>query len=289
MPKRTDEFQTLITLIKHQLALEGVKVTESVELLDRRTGKKREVDIVLESCLAGDKVVVGIECTRQARPATIEWVERMAGKHEYLSTDKLILISKSGFRPDAVEDARIRGIDTYSLEKATAAHWKNTMNLKDVAFLHRRLYPSDFKFVCEETNPDSLQIKLSEIILHFDDGERVIPLTYPIQKILTDPYTHEKVNAKGQIPIELIFREGTYFLKPDKSRVIIHSVKFIVSYQEDESTIELQYGSLAGAQVAYGSADNLFGKVVVSIVEDPDGTGKLSVTVLPKKNKKSKK
>jgi hypothetical protein len=68
--------------------------------------------------------------------------------------------------------------------------------------------------------------------------------------------------------------------------VIIHSVKFIVSYQEDESTIELQYGSLAGAQVAYGSADNLFGKVVVSIVEDPDGTGKLSATVLPKKNKK---
>ena len=41
--------------------------------------------------------MIGIECTAGGRPATVEWVNEMIGKHGELPVDKTILVSKSGF------------------------------------------------------------------------------------------------------------------------------------------------------------------------------------------------
>lgn len=285
MPKRTNEFQSLITLIKQQLACEGVRVTESKELIDSGTGEKREVDIVLESSLAGHMIVVGIECTSQTRPATVEWVEQMAAKHQFLPTDKLVLISKSGFTEGAIEKARLLTIDTCSLEEATAANWKTAMNLREVLFMHRRLYPAEFTFEVAGMTNASSQVRLSDILLHFEDGERTVRLVSLIRRILADTDVRAEVDANGQASRKLTFREGTYFLAPDGSQVTIQSVHFVIRYMEDESTIQLHYGSLGESQIAYGSAHNRFGTVVVSIVEGSDEPGILSAKVIPQKEK----
>ena len=73
MPRRTNPFQQLIYLIQHHLAA-CATVTESKFLVDKQTGGQVEVDIVVETKVGGILLVVGIECTAQARPATVEWV-----------------------------------------------------------------------------------------------------------------------------------------------------------------------------------------------------------------------
>ena len=95
MPKRTNEFQKLIYLIQHQLADDAI-VTESKLLLDNTTGKKVEVDIVVDTQKGGIPIIIGFECTAKTRPATVEWINQMIGKHQGLPTDKVVLVSKSG-------------------------------------------------------------------------------------------------------------------------------------------------------------------------------------------------
>src|SRR6266852_4573708 len=98
MPKRTNDFQRLIYLIHHQLMGEAT-VTESKFLYDSAADSNREVDIVIEIQAGEYPLIIGIECQGRGRVATVEWVEQMATKHKTLSTNKLILVSQSGFTP----------------------------------------------------------------------------------------------------------------------------------------------------------------------------------------------
>ena len=89
MPKRTTEFQKLVYLVKKHSAA-GSTVTESKFLADSK-GKKREVDICIESNIDGIPLIISTECIESKRLATVEWVERMKGKHDDLPTDVLVL------------------------------------------------------------------------------------------------------------------------------------------------------------------------------------------------------
>jgi Restriction endonuclease len=101
MPKRTDRFQELITVLTQVLGKDVA--TPYAMLTDNVLGVGREVDIVVEGEVSDHKVVVGIECRAWKRPQTVEWVEAMYGKHAHLPTDKLVLVSASGFRPNALK------------------------------------------------------------------------------------------------------------------------------------------------------------------------------------------
>jgi hypothetical protein len=111
-------FQEVVAIIHEHLA-EGATVEESAMLVNRVTGRQREVDVVVRTNAASHEVVVGIEVTRAGRKATVEWVERM-GKHQNLPTDKLVLVAVSGFRHHAGEAARAAGVATIEPEDLDA-------------------------------------------------------------------------------------------------------------------------------------------------------------------------
>jgi hypothetical protein len=115
MPKRSNDFQVITYLVKKCLSADAV-VEESAMLADRLTGAEREVDVTVRQSIAGDEVVVSIECVDHTRPADVGWVEKMGGKHEHLPTDKLVLASRSGFTRGALVAAHKRGFVTASLQ-----------------------------------------------------------------------------------------------------------------------------------------------------------------------------
>jgi len=123
MPKRSNEFQKLIYLIKRQIAKNSI-VYESKMLNDIRTDSSVEVDIIIETEIFGIELIVGIECTSTKRPATVEWVREMLGKHQDLPIDKTILVSKSGFSKEALKKAALSGITAITFEEAGSEDWK---------------------------------------------------------------------------------------------------------------------------------------------------------------------
>jgi hypothetical protein len=102
MPKRSTPIQAIVRLVRQHFAQPGVTITESKELRDAVLGIDREVDIVIEGELDGEPMVISVEVIEHGRPATLPWVEQILRKHRNLPTNRLLLVSKSGFSPKAV-------------------------------------------------------------------------------------------------------------------------------------------------------------------------------------------
>ena len=79
-------------------------------LVDRITGRSREVDVCVRGVLATQQVVVSIECRDRTRPADVTWVDEMHTKHSRLATNLLILASHSSFTAEAIRVADGYGI-----------------------------------------------------------------------------------------------------------------------------------------------------------------------------------
>lgn len=102
MPKRSTPLQAIVRLVREHFAQPGAIVTESKMLRDAVLGIECEVDIVIEGEFDGEPMVISIEVIERSRPATLEWVRGMLRKHQDLPTNRLLLVSKSGFTRNAL-------------------------------------------------------------------------------------------------------------------------------------------------------------------------------------------
>jgi hypothetical protein len=101
MPKRSNQRQQVVEMLRTLAAVEGAVVTPS-KMLPHMSGGDREVDVVVEHHVDGETFTQSFEVVDHGRPATVEWVERMLKKHEGLPTDRLCLVSWSGFSAGAL-------------------------------------------------------------------------------------------------------------------------------------------------------------------------------------------
>ena len=115
MPRRSNLFQDVVAIIHAHMAADAT-VEASAPLKNRLTGEGREVDVVVRSEAAGHGVTVAVEASSTGRRASVEWVERMFAKHADLPTDKLVLVSESGFTAQARTYADAKGIVAISPE-----------------------------------------------------------------------------------------------------------------------------------------------------------------------------
>lgn len=132
MPARTNQFQKLVYEIERQLAPLGAIVEESAMLPERVTGELREVDILVSLDEGHHRVRIGIECQDRSRPATKQWVEAIAKKHEELGINKTVLISSSGFYAAARRRAESLFISVLDITGIDKADWPTEVlrNLK---------------------------------------------------------------------------------------------------------------------------------------------------------------
>lgn len=99
----------VVHFLRQHWAQPGVTITESKLLYDSHAGIEREVDVVVEGTFDGDPVVTSIEVIEHGRPGSITWVEQQIAKHRYLPTNRLVLISKSGFTAKALKIVGLEG------------------------------------------------------------------------------------------------------------------------------------------------------------------------------------
>ena len=274
MPPRFNEFQTLVHLIQAQLAPKDFTVTEGKPLSDRRTGKPREVDVVIEGPVGPNRVVICVEARKSRRRADVEWVERMCAKHENLETNKLVLVSPRGFTRRASEEARLRGADALTLKQAAQLDWRSPVPLKTMLLTYRRLYPSQFIARIDSTPGGFPTGRLREFILDFENGARRVPLTDVIKLGLQDADLNKRMAEDTLGPdrwgsrTTLEFRSGTRLVAPDGRSVIIHDLSFLARYRESAGKVDLQFARLGATSLIHGSATADFG-TLVAVMTDP--------------------
>jgi hypothetical protein len=121
MPRRTNIFQEIVAIIHEHMAGDA-RVEESAMLINRATGRKREVDVVIRSQVAGYDLIVAVEAIARGRRADAPWVESMIAKHAELPTSKLVLVSEAGFSAAARELAEAKGVGVVAPEDLNPEH-----------------------------------------------------------------------------------------------------------------------------------------------------------------------
>jgi hypothetical protein len=123
MPARSNQFQRLVYEIERQLAPLGAVVEESAMLPERISHELREVDILVSLDEGYHRVRIGIECQDKSRPASKQWVEAIAKKHEELGINKTVLVSSSGFYSTARRLAESFFMSVIDLANMSRADW----------------------------------------------------------------------------------------------------------------------------------------------------------------------
>ena len=278
MPKRSNAFQNLLHVIYRQLAGDAI-VTESRMLIDRVTGEQREVDIVVESNLASHGITIGVECMAKNRRACVEWVERMRGKHKDLPTDKLILVSQSGFYKTALRKAQFYRIETMSLGDAMKTDWTKTVRRssemtfeyydnKAIYSLYLRGSDNEI-FACGPPN---------EWVVSFDDGTEATINQFVNTIIASDEVRANvlRILDAGGGPRILIqyARERAWSIRDEggSSREIV-GLQITLETGKETTSITLKHGSMCGYQVSFGEGKYSRGMVSFANLESEVGPG----------------
>ncbi len=306
MPKRSNEFQKIVLLLKKHFAPSEATVTESKMLKHRITGEEKEVDICIAQMIAGHSFVLSIECTDTARNVTAEWVERMRGKHEHLETDKLVLISSAGFSDNALKEAKGLGIETYSFEelndesaelifKNTKSLWHKvvTLSAKKVLFLIESI---------GELPEENLSVSSNTLIFN-EKGEIISEAKELVEFLLADPNNVGKPVTRDatenhkwfEIHIEKaeeVYNNNPIFIKYLEGN-LLRKIKSIYISGELTPTINefpLIQGKIGEDNIAWGTGKIQDKEAIIFTTENRKGERRMTIsTDFDAKGKKFKK
>jgi len=298
MPKRTNEFQKLVYLVrKHSAA--GSTVTESKLLVDSKTGEEREVDIYIESNVDGIPVNISIECTETERPVSSEWVERMKGKHEDLPTDVLVLVSRSGFYKPAIDKAKAYRKHVIALETLDETSAERLFNGANSLFC-KTSAQTPTKVVIGLAAGDGLPAKEETFLLPADNtimifngsGQEIGSLQILVSQILRSPKAicqflkicedkHKQFTARSDSVTD--GQGNPIFLRHDgpNHRILrlIASVTISGDVVVNTSPLALDHGKLEDTTVAWGTVPYEGKQALLVASQDKTGTTKASFDI----------
>ncbi|MBK6742992.1 MAG: hypothetical protein IPG66_08450 [Hydrogenophilales bacterium] len=200
MPKRSNDFQRLIYLVRLNLS-EGAKVTESKMMRDRLTKRFREVDVVIDGKVGSQRVFVSIECRDHQRVADVGWVDAMKAKHDRLDTNALLLASRSGFTPEARDVASKYGIELFTLEDIDDA------NIPALLGPNGNLWLKSVTITAEKVSIRVAQVGLlapetvataPDNLLYLDDGSELCQTKELVDGLLKSPRARDYLLAEGK-------------------------------------------------------------------------------------------
>jgi hypothetical protein len=292
MPKRSNDFQKLVYLVRLNLAA-GATVTESKMLPDLLTHRKREVDVCVEGHVGGHGVKVCIECRDHKRPSDVGWVDAMKAKHERLPTHALILVSRSGFTNEARDVAQRYGIEALALEEveqadfqallgATGSLWNKSVTLTAQKVIVRVVATPTLEAENVAVMPDNL--------VYASDGTELGPIAQLVQLMLYRPEAQRRFLSEGKqehVWFELRWQpprdtHGNPLFLKKLDPLLLREIEHITIKGPSQFRIEefrLRRGTLGNIHLAWGKTD-IFGKdALVVATRDEAGVEKFSFTL----------
>ncbi|MCH8041967.1 MAG: hypothetical protein IH977_16735 [Nitrospinae bacterium] len=277
MPKRSNAFQKLIALVNKQLA-EHAHVVESPLLTDTVTGEPREVDVLIETPIAGYEIRLAVECIDRKRKADVTWVEKMFQKHQCLPTDKLILVSRSGFSSAAIHKAQFFNIKVLTLEDAIEQNW--LQKIQSIAISSVQLRITGYALQLLDTLEDGI-VKGPPVLFdpegHPGDLLSLIRTEImskvDLNKFLIDLLIDKKDSKEMVLAVDLttgIYRQW-YLIDSLGKKHHIKWFRMHVRVERSEKTNEVQHRRYADANIAFAFLDEDQTDIVV-FVQSRDGT-----------------
>jgi len=289
MPKRTNDFQKLVYLVRVNLA-EVAKVTESKMLTDRVTKRLREVDVCIEGRVGGQRVTVCIECRDHQRIADVTWVDMMKAKHERLPTNVLILASRSGFTPEARDVATGFGIETFSLTDvdevdfpalldSASSLWTKSITIA-VAHVLVRVRPSP------SLAGETVRVSPTNLV-YSSEGAEICPISALVEMLLKSPRAQQYLSdgTEEHIRFELTWAPPSdnlgnpFFMKKVEPEMFreIESIEIAGPCKFEIAKFGVRRGKMFDVHVAWGKTKIHGREAMVVATRTAGGEEKLSI------------
>jgi len=126
MPKRSNPFQELVTLIQEALVPTGATVTPSAMVPGRTSGNLREIDVLVETAVGPYAIKIAVEAKDEGRKLDVTKIETIIGKYRgsgALQVNKIIVVARNGFTQEARTRAQDEDIDLLTLNEAKLCPW----------------------------------------------------------------------------------------------------------------------------------------------------------------------
>jgi hypothetical protein len=294
VPGRTNDFQELITLLIQTLGED--RATPSAMVRSKVPGvRKREIDIRVEAEADGLPLYIGIEASAsKSRRKSVEWVERMNGKHDHLSTSKLVLVSSSGFTKDALKLAEHYDIKAITPGEVTSGFVGEIVNNLTSMWLETLNFTAE-KVIFQLDPPTSLSVEVrpdiwaSVGIYHADStlvcSAAQLATHWVREKIdlscvnLRDVQHEKEKRFNLDQPGPVIINGAPIFLlgAEDSPEPAMHTLRRVTRFEIDGkldvsgTEVPLEHGHFDGANYSKGTAVLNDLKFHWAIVEGEDG------------------
>lgn len=126
MPKRTNDFQKLVTLVQRALAPNGAKITESHLVDVPGQSEPREIDILIETDVGPYRIRIAVEAKDEGRKLDSTKFEAIVGKYFLdggVKVNKVVIVTHRGFYKPVIERARQLDVDLLTLKEASELDW----------------------------------------------------------------------------------------------------------------------------------------------------------------------
>lgn len=299
MPKRSNEFQTLIALIESALANASVQVTES-KLVKNGAGVEREIDIALEGAVNDYPILVAIECRDHKRKRTVEWVDQVIGKYDGILANKVVLVSRNGFTKEATRRANEVGYETLSLIQAQSHDWAAEFRLPSKITIESFLLPvlESVTLVLSKETKDRLadiaDSDLKNMLIEDKNSTTGTLATDYIDRILNDQKVIETLREKAFIGGSTKVDFAIKFDPPKVGRINdldnlqILEIKIVARCKKETMDVPLTGHEYRNVKLTTGKGQSLGRDVGIAFISDPAGETTAHIRIAKKPPKKPK-
>ena len=123
MARQSVELELLVQKIQKQLAPQA-EVLHNVKLEGRRTGARRQIDVLVHEKIGQYDINIVIDCKDYKHPADVKGVEEFAGLLDDVGAQKGVLVCPVGFTANAKTRAAGLQIDLYSPVDTDPHKWQ---------------------------------------------------------------------------------------------------------------------------------------------------------------------
>ena len=177
MTRPGKDLQDIVQRIESALG-EDCEVTSPDWLVDRTSGKKREVDVSIRRKVGGQSVLIIEECRDHSRKVGVQYIEQAKQKRDDVQANKLVVISSIGFTSGARDKAEHHGIALMTITQALEEDWRSWFQIRNIDFFKHfyelvglQLLITQGKVVKTAEGAERLgQIKSDDPILFKEDG-----------------------------------------------------------------------------------------------------------------------
>ena len=214
----------------------------------------------------------------------------MWGKHASLPTNKLVLVSKSGFTSTAKRKANWWNIATLDLTDAERYDWESVVKkINKINIVNFLLpYVTGIKLVFDG-NPDEKldvdELDLPNSVLHDPEGNaKGNPLDIA-RKWLADPAVVEKLqqvafdDSTTVVEFERNLRDGCYLTDGMGRKHRAAAIQVEAKCRKESSNVNLASGSYGKAQLVHGSTTSFGRPTQVLVIDSSKGEPTITLSI----------